>query len=394
MLLPTAQSDPGAAPAQTIPFLVGSNKYREAPFFSIANQMGANQITLTPVPQITPGNFLSGITIQITSTGGVLGTADSLSNDGVLGLINSISLTDTGGGEILYPMSLFNYVMAQKYLRPWLGDPIKRVNFTSSINPVLTFTLGVEVRDTLAILANTDARAQYRLNLTLSAFVKSGAFGLVSNGVNSTAPTVTVKGYLDAWAQPDAVDLADKPIAPVPPGIGVSRFVMREAFTALGAGANTIKFNLTGNEIRGLILIFRDVNSNRVDLTDANVGVFRFRLDNRVQWVMTPSMIIEEMNKFYATFYGGGGSSTGYSGASGAFTGSTIAAGFNRELGVYVIPRFRDPGSHTGEYWLQTVEQSLLQIEFNGGDGATSLEVIYDQLAVSSELLPAELEGV
>lgn len=388
MHVPTAQqSDQGAA-AQggAVPFLVGSQKYYEAPFFTYSVQMDANSHTITPVPEITPGNFLSGVTLAITASGGTLGTASSITNDGALAVLSSIELADTGGGSILYPMSLFSHVMAQKYLRPWEGDPIKRPGFSNSINPTVTVNLGVEIRDTLGCLVNTDARAQYRLNAVVAPAANlAGATG-------TTYPTVTVSGWLNAWAQPDAVDLAGRQIVPFPPGLAVQRKVMHETIN-LNAGNNTVRLTLTGNEMRGLILIFRDTNGNRVDLTDANAGVIQFRLDNRVIWRQKPSQIIENMHKFFSRYFGGGTSTTGYSGSSGAYTGSTNASGFNRETGVYVLPRFRDPGSLGGEYWLQTVEQSLLQIEFNGGDGATTVEVIYDQLAVSGELDPA-FEGV
>jgi hypothetical protein len=378
-LAPTAQPQGQDQGQAQVPFLVGSSRYREAPFFSIVTTMGASQVSLTPTPQITPGNFLSGVVLQVTSASGVLGTTAALVGDGPWGVISSISITDTGGGEILYPMSLFSYVLAQKYLRPWLGDPSKRSVFSNSVNPAFTVRIGVEVRDTLAVLANTDARAQYRLNVTLAPLVG----GLVSVSTGVTAPAVTVKGYIDAWAQPDAVDLAGRPITPLPPGLGVSRFLMHEVDTFL-AGNNTIRFTLTGNEIRGLILIVRNSAGTRVDLTDANAGPLRFRLDNRVLWVMNPTQIVEEMETFYASWYDG-------------FTTTQAAPGFTRETGVYVIPRFRNPGDMLGEFWLQTVEQSLLQIELSGADLGTNapgtIEVIYDQLAVGGQL-PGSLEGV
>lgn len=380
-----AAGGPGGAQGASqgaVPFLVGSSRYREAPFFSISNQMGAAQITLSPTPQITPGNFLSGVVLQISSASGVLGTTAALTTDGALAVLNSISLTDTGGGEILYPMSLTAYVLAQKYLRPWLGDPKRRSDYSNSINPAITVRVGVEVRDTLAVLANTDARAQYRLNIVLAPITD-----LVTVTTGVTAPTVTVKGYIDAWAQPDAVDLAGRPITPLPPGLGVSRFLMHETDTFL-AGNNTIRFTLTGNEIRGLVMIFRNSAGARIDLTDSGAGNLRFRLDNRVLWVMTPSQIVEEMQAFYASYYGGG-YDTNIAGPS--------HTGFHRETGVYVIPRFRNPGQMMGEFWLQTVEQSLLQIELSGADLGTNapgtVEVLYDQLAVGGQL-PGNLEGV
>lgn len=362
-----------------VPFLVGTNKYREQPFFSISTALGASQVTLTPTPQITPGNFLAGVTLQITSTGGVLGTTAAVTTDGVSALLNSISVTDTGGGEILYPMNSFAYMMVQKYLHPWLGDVKKRSDWSNTINPALTLRLRFEVRDTLAILQNTDARAQYRMNIVLGPLLN-----LVTSSTGVTAPTVTVAGYIDAWAQPDAVDLAGRSIAPLPPGLGVSRFLMHETDT-ITSGNNTIRFTLTGNEIRGLIMIFRDSTGARIDLTNANAGNIRFRLDNRTLWVMTPTQIVEEMQAFYVPWYGGG------------YTTTTTSPGFTRETGVYVIPRFRNVGNLAGEFWLATIEQSLLQIEFGGGDLGTNspgtLEVIYDQLAVGGQL-PGSMEGI
>jgi hypothetical protein len=205
----------------------------------------------------------------------------------------------------------------------------------------------------------------------------------VSTGV--TAPTVTVKGYIDAWAQPDQVDLAGRSIAQLPPGLGVSRFLMHEAGIPFTTGDNTIRLTLTGNEIRGLILIFRDSTGARINLTDANTGPLRFRNDQRSLWVMNPSQIVEEMQAFYCRWYGGG------------YTTNSTVPGFTRETGVYVIPRFRDPGNLGGEFWLATVEQSLLSIEFLGADLGTNtpgtVEIIYDQLAVAGQL-PGELEGI
>ncbi len=370
------QNDAGQ-PGGEVPFLVGSSKYREAPFYTGTLTPGAAQQTFTPVPTITPGNFLNGVVIEVTSAGGVLGTTATINSFGALALLNPISLVDTAGGEILYPLGAFEYVMAQKWLRPWDGDPQKRPNYSNTINPVFTLRFSVAIRDTLCILSNTDARTQYRVNLVLGPLLN-----LVSVSTGVTAPAVTVNIYLDAWAEPDAVDLAGRQIQPLPPGLGASRFLMHETQT-FNAGNNTFKLTLTGNEIRALLLIFRDSTGALVDLTDALAGVITFRLDNRRVWTMYQSQVREEMVAFYSRWYGGGV-------AAGAGT-----AGYTRETGVYVIPRFRD--FLGGEFWLPTVEQSLLQIELQGGDLGTNapgtVEILYDQLAVAGQL-PAELEGI
>jgi hypothetical protein len=376
------QQAPQGQPQAAIPFEVGSNLYREVPFATQTFTPGASAQAF--VFQITPGNFLNGVVLQVTSSGGTLGTgvisapSTNPGGNGALDLFTGVTLEDTGGAPILYPMGSFEYTICQKYLRPWSNDPQTRPGFSNTINPAFTIRLSVAVRNTLGSLANTDARAQYRVRLTAQPLVATTSSpGLLQSQGTATAPTVTAALYLDAWAQPDQVDLMGNPIAQEPDGLLCSRFVMNER-PVFNVGNNILRFTLTGNEIRGLVLIVRNSLNQRIDLTDTNAGTIRFRLDNRVLWNMRPSQIIEEMFDFYTEFLGNS---------------------FTRETGVYVIPRFRNPGSEWGEYWLQTVEQSLLQIELAGGDlGANtpgSIQLVYDQLAIApGTMLAPELEGI
>lgn len=355
----------GQAQAASVPFLLGSNVYTEAPFFSFTAQLGAAQIAVLPTPNVTPGNFLDGITLRVSSTGGVLG-AGVLSADGVLATLNYISFVNTNGGEILYPMTSLEYILAQKYLRPWRGDPQKYASFSSSVNPSFNVELNIGVKDTLAILSNTDARAQYRLNLTLAPSAS------VFSTPPTTNPTVTVTGWLNAWRQPPATDYAGRAIDPFPPGLGVQRKLMAQTATMAASGTSRIRLTLTGDEIRGLILIARTSAGARVDLTDANAGPIMFRLDNGIQWIMLPSQIIERMEAFYTAYFGAGQ--------------------VNREVGVFVIPRFRSENG--GDAWLPTVEQSYLELELGSADiPSGTLEVVYDQLAVGVPL-PPSLESI
>jgi hypothetical protein len=372
---PPAEDQQGQA--HVIPFVAGSNAYREAPFSTTVQQLDAN--SHETVVNVTPGGFLRGITMQVTSTGGVIG-AGVLAADAPLSILSSCSLEDISGGPILYPMSGFTYAMCQKYLRPWDGDPQKRSDFSATVNPSFTLRFFAEVKDTLGALANTDARAQYRFRFTLSPGNSAGPFGLTTTAP-TTQPTVTVKLYLEAWAQPDLNDLLGNPIQQIPDGLVCSRFLMHEQ-PILTSANNVVRQTLTGNELRGLVLIVRngDANKSRVNLTDANAGAIDFRLDARRLWKMTPSQIVEEMSAFYLLM------------GAGTWT---------RETGVYVIPRFAgaansgDAFAGQGEYWLQTVEQTLLQMEFGGADITTSpgsVEIIYDALAIAGEV-PPELEG-
>ncbi len=371
---PPAQAAPAGG---AIPFIVGSNCYREAPFVTVTQQLGASSQEY--VNNVTPGGFLRGITMQVTSTGGVLG-AGALANDVPYSILQSCSLEDISGGPILYPMGGYQYALLQKYQRPWDGDPAKRTVFSATINPSFTLRFFAEVKDTLAVLANTDARAQYRFRFTLAAGNQAGPFGLTTTAP-TTQPTVTVKLYIESWAQPDLQDLLGNPIQQIPEGLVCSRFLMHEQPSITSAN-NVVRETLTGNELRGFIFVVRngDANHTRVDLTDTNAGAIDFRLDSRRLWKMTPSQLIEEMNAFYYQL------------------GNAV---WVREAGVFVVPRFSggasagDPTAGQGEYWLQTVEQTLLQLEFGGADITTSpgtFEIIYDALAIAGELAP-DLEG-
>lgn len=376
----TTQASPVSPSDSTgdIPFVVGSNLYQEAPFSVVVLQMGAT--SNETVVNITPGGFLRGLTMQVTSTGGVLGSG-VLQNDAPYSIIQSATLEDISGGPIIYPMGGFAHAMCQKYLRPWDGDPSKRTVFSATINPAFTLQFSPEVKETLGVLANTDARAQYRFRYTLApGNVTTGIYGL-TNVAPTTQPTVTIQLSINSWAQPDLQDLLGNSVEQIPDGLVASRFLMHEQPVITQAN-NVIRETLTGNEYRGIIWIFRNGNAlqTRYDITDANCGPIDFRQDSRRLWKRNPSQVIEMMNRFYYL----------------------IGAGVQtRETGVFVIPRFSGPAGSSendgqGEYWQQTVEQTLLQAEFLGGDLATSpgtLEIIYDALAIAGAV-PPELEGI
>ncbi len=360
------------AQAGQLPFEYGSNQYREAPFVTNTQTLDGNPHDI--VANVTPGGFLRGVTIQVTSVNGVLGTSAALVADSPFSIFSSLTLEDISGGPILYPMGGYAYGLIQKYSRPWTGDVSKRSDFSNTINPAFTLRLFAEVKDTLGVLANTDARAQYRIRLTIAPLVQTGPNGLVTVSTGVTAPAVTTNIYLETWAQPDLNDLIGNPITQIPDGLVASRFNMHEV-PAVTSGANVTRFTLTGNEIRNLILVLRNGSaaSPRINLTDANAGAIDFRLDNRRLWKMKPTQLVEEMQDFF----------------------DLLGAGtWARETGVYAIPRYRL--GQEGDYWLQTVEQTLLQLEFSGGDVTTSpgtLEIIYDVLATAGDI-PDRMEGI
>lgn len=356
----------GQQQAAEVPFIVGTNIYSEPPFFTDVQVMDGN--AHENVHQVTPGNFLCGVVLDVTSAGGVLG-AGVLSPDAPFTVISSVTFEDISGGPILYPISGYTAMIKQKYFHPWEGDPSKRPGFSNTVNPAFRLRISVELRDTLAILSNTDARAQYRIRYTIAPSPQT------FTTAPTTLPTLTVKGWIESRAQPDAADLLGHAISDTPPGMHASRFVMHE-IPVLVAGNNVIRHTLVGNEIRAIGWIIRNSLGARVDLTDANAGPIDVRLDNRRLFKRTPTQIAEEMFRQYEQL------------ANGTWA---------REAGVFIYPRFRDPGRLVGDYWLQTVEQTLLAAELGGADlGANApgtIELLYDELSIAGELDPA-FEGI
>lgn len=371
-------SDGGQSATGDVPFVVGSNLYYEAPFDTNVQLLDAN--AHDRVVNITPGGFLRGITMQVTSTGGVLG-AGALQADAPFSIVSSASLEDISGGPILYPMGGFAHAMCQKWLRPWAGDPTKRAAFSNTINPAFTLQFFTEVKDTLGVLANTDARSQYRFRYTLAPGNTASGPNSLTNTAPTTQPTVTVKLYINTWAQPDLQDLMGNTTEQIPDGLVASRFLMHE-IPVITAANNVVRETLTGNEYRGVLYIFRNGNTlqTRYDLTDALTGPIDYRQDARRLWKMNPTQLVEHMCNFYFLL------------ANGVWT---------KDVGVYCIPRFSGPADTgnndgQGEYWQQTVEQTLLQTEFLGGDLTTSpgqAEIVYDALAIAGPV-PPELEGI
>jgi hypothetical protein len=357
---------PGAASSgATLPFFYGSNQYVE--------KITTDTYTLTASTQefvhnITPGGFLRGVRLEVRTTGtapsGGLATADNPWN-----LFSSISLENIDGSPIQYPMSGYTYYAANMHFRPWFGDPAKRYDFVAGNAPSFSLFIQPEIRHTAGVLANTDARALYRIRYTVNTQAQ-----LLSGAIN-TAPTVAITTYLESWAQPDDRDLHGNPIEPIPVGLSLQTMRRHQTLSLNSAGASNI-FQLanTGNELRGILLIVRDSNNARQDyLTDP----IRWRLDNRAMGTFSPNELFNRMNDFY-DFYSNGTST--------------------RPTGVYCFSRFFQPGALKGEAWLPTTNATYLIFESSTLSSGTNLpgtvEMVTDEVIPVGNNLPVELESI
>jgi hypothetical protein len=360
----TAAANSGGSSAD-IPFELGSNFYSEKIFtdtFAITAAAGNEN-----VHNITPGGFLRGVRLIFSSAGGVLG-AGVVAADSPWSLFSSISLENIDGSPIDYPMNGYAYYTQNYFGQMWKGDPAKRASYSATVNPGGELFIPAEIRDTVGVLANTDARALYRIRYTPAA--SSALFSTAP----TTLPTVTVLGYLETWSQPDLTDLHGRSIQQTPDGLSVAHILRHQVATLNAAGAdNIIQLTNMGNEIRNITAIIRDSNNARQDyFTDP----IRWRLDQRSLHVRAPQEQVETMSDFY----------------DGLGNGTTA-----RPTGVYVWPRYRRPGDMFGEFWLPTANATYLMLETSTlGTGVNlpgTVEIITDEV-IPVGAMPAVYEGI
>lgn len=355
---------PGAAGSNsaggTVPFFYGSNIYVQK-FDSTATQLGTTTTEVTKA--VTAGGFLRGVRMEVRSTGGAGGTVTA---DNPPNVFQSITLENVNGAALMYPMGGYAYYSCAWAARPWWGDPARRDDWAASINPSFSLLVAPEIRHTAGVLANTDARSQYRIRYTLNT-----AANVITSG--TTAPTVTVTLYAETWAQPDDADLHGNKIEPLPPGLNLQTLRRHQILTLNAAGSNNIlQLTNVGNENRCFIFVVRDSNGARQDyLTDP----IRWTLDDRNLGVFSPNEVFNRMNDFYDFLQQG-----------------TSA----RPTGVYVFPRFR-PDQLRGESWLATTNATYLSWETSTLSTGTNLpgtvEIITDEV-VPVGAVPMELESI
>lgn len=370
----------GGGPGGANPFQLATNLYAEKNL-----QGGQTGLLLSANPvvgggSVNAGQYLRALRLMYrTITPGATGTALNL--DGPFSVFSQLDLTNVDGSEILYNMGGYSYYVGEKYFRPWLTDPAKRYDFqipTATSGGSCTISLMPEIRFSAGVLANTDTRSQYRYDYALS-----GA-GL---GTYVTYPTVALIPYMDAWAQPDAQDLQGTPNQPVPPGVNLQVKRRHQIFTLNANGSdNVLLSTLTGNAIRGMVLITRNSSNVRVDgFTDP----IYWQLDNRSLGRLNPDIVRQWTEDFYNddNIYGMSSQNAGAAGAfvsnnaSDGLAANTLYAGSgSADLGAYTFQRFMDPGELYGQGWLYTANSTKLQWESTTQNSAATCELITDEV--------------
>lgn len=315
-----ASAAPSSAAAMN-PFWAASNWYAEPNNDEVAN--GSYQLTTSAKPfsiSLNSNGYTKDARIAVRSSGGVGGTpaADSPQN-----LFKNITFKTPTGSEFFQDSTGWDQRMFQAYGRPWEGNPDLWYDYAKNINPSFTMKLAPELRYTAGALPNMDDRRLYKVDGYIA------PQGDITTGTVSTAPTITFATTITTWAQPDDQNLLDQQNQTIPPGIRLQTFRRKATLTLNGASSsNTLDArSLTGNLQRLIMLQVRDSTGARQDyLNDPIV----FKIDNRTIANYTQANLFGQMQDFY---------------------GTTVLP---RPTGLYIFPRYFNPGSLVGQGWLPT----------------------------------------
>lgn len=374
------------------PFQIATNLYAEK---NLAGSVSGFQPGASASQQggaINAGQYLRGVRLMLRTT--AAGTLAGAPAGGIFDMpwsaFQFADLVNVDGSEILYNMGGYAHSRAQKYFRPWLADPDTAYDTVVTVATSVTVVSGTlflqpEIRFTAGVLANTDTRSQYRTDFTLA---PSSVFGS-STGNN---PTLSVIPYMDAWAQPDGNDLQGTPNQPVPPGVNLQVKRRHQIFSLNAPGSDNILLStLTGNALRGMLLICRTSAGVR---NDSFTDPFYYQLDNRSLGRLNPDMIRQWAADFYANFDRGGMQANVSNPGNASYvptgtidgltsTGGLYAGSGSSDVGVYVLPRWIEPGILEGQGWLYTANSTKLTFESATAAGAGSnatAELVSDEV--------------
>jgi hypothetical protein len=346
---PSPAAQPAAVAA--LPFVASAHEHVE-PAFTQTVTPGASVQQLNPI-DIPAYGYIRHIFLEVVASGGTGGT---IAADGPWNLFQQITLQDVNGSNIFGPIDGYAaYIANLVGGYAFRNNPVDSPWFVGSApNPAFYLRIPVEVshKDGLGALANQNSAANYKLTLAINTV--AAAF----SAAPSPVPTLTIRGWLEAWTIPAAQDNRGRPQAQVPPLLGSGQYWSSRLQSGIVVGANTIPMTRLGNYIRALAFIARDGSGVRQDTVFPDP--FQFNWDG---------MTIRNQSQRYAQ-------QDFYEKTQGTLT---------RPTGVFILPfNHGGPdaalGNEDPDLWLPTTQSSRLEVAGNSAV-AGSVQVLTSEVA-------------
>lgn len=283
------------APAVMNPFIKASRER------TLVGPSNVGDITTTAIQtqlfDVPAGGFLRYIELDVTMAGGAAGLATVAEDeDAPFTILDSIVLTDVNGNPLVGPVSGYDLYLIQK----WGGydfscDAKQAPGYTAPDSDgdfrfQLRLPVEISARDGYGSLANMDASQTFKLQWSYSA----------DSVVYSTSPDtlgdVTVNIAVDIWDRPPPVDARGAQNAQFPPAHGTTQY-WKKATYDLQSGDVTQRLARIGNNIRNLVMIWRDTSGDRAPTTFPDP--IRFQIDDHAFDLITRTRLRNRMWRQY-----------------------------------------------------------------------------------------------
>lgn len=345
----TAAPPAPQATMMALPFVASSHEHTEPAFqFTVVPGAAVQQINPLDIPA---SGYLRAIWLEVVGSGGTGGT---IAADGPWNLIQSVGLQEVNGSTIINPIDGYAlYVANVVGGYEFINDPAQSpIHVGTSPNPRFFLRIPVEIsaKDGLGALANQNAAAQYKLSMAINTV--AAAFSVAPSPV----PTLTIKGWLEAWTLPAPADNRGRPQSQIPPLLGTGQYWSQTTRQTI-VGTNTLGITRVGNYIRALAFICRDGSGVRQDTVFPDP--MRFNWDGNM---------IHNVSQNYLQQY---------------FRGK-VNGPFTRPTGVFVLPfnhiSTGRMGNEDPSLWLPTTDSSRLELEGVSAVAGT-LQIMVNEIA-------------
>lgn len=348
-----AQRKPGPpSAAPIVPFTSAAHEHTE-PAFDETVELTANPRALNPI-NVPAFGYLRHALIEVTTVTPGEQEAEAVTNaDFPWNLFQNVQISDVNGAPIFGPLDGYATLWAS-ISGGYAGRPDPRVMpfYSGTFNePKFLLRVPIEIShyDGFGALANQNAAASYRLNLTLN------GTGKLSTKIKK-APKIRIRVWFETWTLPNETDIAGRPQAEAPPMLDSAQYYSNFIKNTQN-GANTVLLVRVGSLIRTLVIIARNEAGERKDAV--------FPDPCRLEWdarkIREDSQVmLQEM------------------------LAASIPELKSRDAGVFAYLFDRSTKNTVGDdspaLWIPTVQSTRLEIAGNSSEAGT-LQIITNDVA-------------
>jgi len=367
---PAAQSSAGRgkqAPPARRPFFTGTLDLETHTYSqNVALQSSAQPINTY---YCKTNGFLADLWLVVTNAATPNTNANvAFNEDGPAAVIQSFTLSDTGGQPILGPMTGWELGIFVKYGGMSFSDDWRdsqsyaATTGTSSAGGFFKMILHIPIqfvsREPLGALPNTNNQTVFAVDITVNSL--SAVYSVAPNG---TLGNVNIQISQDSYRQSSGSDSQGNATVTTPPGLGAVHY-LRRSTDEYASGNQQKEFTQQEGSYRVMTFVMRDSNGSRAQGESDWPDPFRFHFNNDVPYDRIKSLWRRRIERAY-----------GYT--------KTIETAGGQDNGVFPLWFINDHGLKAGSEdryrYLNVSAADTLQFDgIIGGSGTHKVTFMFD----------------